>query len=177
MDNEPGMLLHQLMRAHHNACMAALARKGLRDVGSPRLLMELFRCPDDPAQAPTQKELADRLHSAPPTIAASLKVLERQGYVTRRVDQADTRRNRISITEKGREVILQSMDAFQQVDGYMYHGFSDEERELVRTLHRRMLENLYQIGGNQRHEPPCDPLAPPPPPGPCNPMERKCNPC
>ena len=174
MDQEPGMLLHHLMRAHHNACMAALARRGLRDIGSPRLLLELFHCPDDPARAPTQKELADRLRCAPPTIAASLKVLERQGYVVRRTDERDSRRNRISITQKGRDAILCSMEAFQQVDEYMYHGFSPEERELVCALHRRMLENLYRIGGDKGHCPPPDPLAPPPPP---DSLERKCELC
>ena len=161
MDDETGMRLHQLMRAHHNACAAALVRQGLRDIGYPRLLWELSRYPDDPAQAPTQKELADRLRSAPPTIAASLKVLERQGYVKRRVDQADTRRNRISITRKGRDAIQSGMAAFQQVDDYMYHGFSPQEREMMSGLLQRMLENLYQIGGNRRAEPPKDLLGPP----------------
>ena len=175
MENESGVLLHQLMRAHHNASMAALNRRGLGDIGSPRLLWELFRYPDDPAQAPTQKELADRLHSAPPTIAASLKVLERQGYVIRRTDERDTRRNRISITPKGRDAIRAGMAAFKQVDGYLYHGFSPEERELVYSFHRRMLENLYQIGGDKRNEPPPDPLGPPPPPE--GMTERKCTPC
>ena len=178
MEEESGILLHHLMRAHHNACMAALSRKGLGDVGSPRLLLELFHYPDDPAQAPTQKELADRLHSAPPTIAASLKCLERQGYVERRTDEKDSRRNRISITAKGRKAILSGMEAFQQVDGYMYHGFSQEERELVCALHRRMLENLYQIGGDKGHTPPPDPLGPPPPPPELlSPNERTCDPC
>ena len=138
MDAEPGILLHQLLRAHHNACVAALNRRGLGDIGSPRLLMELFHYPDDPAQAPTQKELADRLHSAPPTIAASLKVLERQGYVARRTDEKDSRRNRISITPKGRDAILQGMEAFRQVDEYLYHGCTQEEREQLCGLHRRM---------------------------------------
>lgn len=178
MGDQTGILLHQLMRAHHNACMAALARQGLRDVGSPRLLMELFRYPDDPAQAPTQKELADRLHSAPPTIAASLKVLERQGYVARRTDEKDTRRNRISITQKGRDAIAQGMAAFQQVDEHMYRGLSPHDREQVELLLARMLENLYQIGGDRRQDPPPDPLGPPPPPGPSqDPFERKCRTC
>ncbi len=162
MGNQTGLLLQQLMRAHHNACMAALARRGVRDVGSPRLLWELSTYPDAPERAPTQKELADKLHSAPPTVAASLKVLERQGYVERRTDQRDTRRNRISITPKGRDVIAQSMDAFRQVDGHMYHGFSPEERALTNQLFSRMLQNLYQIGGDRRQDPPPDPLAPPP---------------
>jgi len=95
------------------------------------------------------RELADRLHSAPPTIAASLKALERQGYVERRTDQRDTRRNRVAITRKGRDALAQGMDAFLQVDAHLYHGFSPEEREQVRQFHRRMLANLYQIGGDR----------------------------
>ncbi len=155
---------------------AALGARGLRDIGSPRLLWELSTFPDDPAQAPTQKELADRLHSAPPTIAASLKALERQGYVERRTDQRDTRRNRVAITRKGRDALAQGMDAFLQVDAHLYHGFSPEEREQVRQFHRRMLANLYQIGGDRRQEPLSDPLGPPPEPSP-QPFERKCDLC
>ena len=178
MGDQTGLLLHQLMRAHHNACMAALARRGVRDVGSPRLLWALSRYPDDPARAPTQKELADKLHSAPPTVAASLKALERQGYVARRTDQRDTRRNRISITQKGRDAIAQSMEAFRQVDGHMYLGFSPQERALADGLFSRMLENLYQIGGDRRQDPPPDPLGPPPAPEPSqDPFERKCDHC
>ena len=169
MEQEPGILLHQLLRAHHNACVTALARRGLRDIGSPRLLFELFRYPDDPAQAPTQKELADQLHAAPPTIAASLKCLERQGYVARRTDEKDSRRNRITITRKGRDSLEAGRRAFQQVDDAMFRGFTPEERELVQAFHRRMLENLYQIGGGQEAGD-----CPPPPP---LSDERKCSSC
>lgn len=161
MDERSGIIFHQLLRAHRNAHMTALAKLGVGNIGSPHLLVALSHYPGDPAQAPTQKELADRLRSAPPTIAASLKVLERQGYVKRRVDQADTRRNRISITRKGRDAIQSGMAAFQQVDDYMYHGFSPQEREMMSGLLQRMLENLYQIGGNRRAEPPKDLLGPP----------------
>ena len=158
MDDQSGLLLHQLMRAHHNAVAAALNALGLGNIGSPRLLWELSTYPDDPARAPTQKELADRLHSAPPTVAASLKVLERQGYVVRRTDEKDTRRNRIFITRKAREALDAGLQAFQQVDDAMYRGFSPEEREQVYRFHRRMLENLYQVGGRR-----WDACCPPPP--------------
>ena len=171
MEVESGMLLHQLVRAHHNACTASLGRRGLGDVCSPRLLLELSHWPGAPEQAPTQKELADRLHCAPPTIAASLKVLERQGYVERRTDEKDSRRNRISITRKGRDAIRTALDEFRKVDEHMYHGFSPEERALVYGFHRRMLENLYQIGGDR------DGPQAPPPPGSPEPLERKCEPC
>ena len=168
MDERSGIIFQHLLRAHHNAHMAALADCGLRDMGSPHLLIALAHYPDDPAQAPTQKELADQLHIAPPTIAASLKCLERQGYVVRRTDERDSRRNRISITQKGRDALASGMRAFQQVDDAMFRGFAPEERELVQAFHRRMLENLYQIGGGK------DADCPPPPP---IPPERKCDPC
>lgn len=169
MDERPGIIFHQVLRAHHNACTAALARQGLRDIGSPRLLVELAQYPDGPGPAPTQKELADALHSAPATIAASLKVLERQGYVARRIDEKDSRRNRVAITRKGRDALEAGLRAFQQVDDHMYHGFTPEEREQVYRFHRRMLDNLYQIGGGRD-----DGCCPPPPP---KPLERKCDPC
>ena len=161
MDERSGIVFHQLLRAHHNAHMAALADRGLGDIGSPHLLVTLAHYPDDPAQAPTQKELADRLHIAPPTITASLKVLERQGYVARRTDEKDSRRNRISITQKGRDALEAGMRALQQVDDAMYRGFTPQEREQVQAFHRRMLDNLYQIGGKRDDE-----CCPPPPPTP-----------
>ncbi len=169
MDERSGIIFHQLLRAHHNAHMTALAKRGVGDVGSPHLLVALSHYPDDPAQAPTQKELADRLHIAPPTIAASLKCLERQGYVARRTDERDARRNRISITRKGRDALEAGMQAFRQVDDAMFRGFTPQEREQVQAFHRRMLENLYQIGGQDAE---C-----PPPPLPHIPNERKCDPC
>lgn len=149
MERYPGLLFHQMLRAHHNACAAALAARGMADVGSPRLLVELSQYPDDPDQAPTQKELACRLHCAPATIAVSLKCLERAGYAARRTDERDSRRNRISITQKGRDVLAEGARAFQTVDDYMFRGFTDGEREQVMEFHRRMLDNLYQIGGRQ----------------------------
>lgn len=167
MDERSEIVFHQLLRAHHNAHMAALAALGLQNISSPHLLVTLAHYPDDPAQAPTQKELADRLHIAPPTIAASLKCLEREGYVARRTDERDSRRNRISITQKGRDALESGMQAFQQVNDAMFCGFTPSEREQVQQFHRRMLGNLYQIGGNQESEPCPPPISP----------ERKCDPC
>ena len=135
--DQSALLLNQLFRAHHNACMAALAQRGVGDVGSPRLLLQLAQYPDGPEGAPTQKELADKLHSAPATIAASLKVLERQGYVARHTDEKDSRRNRVAITQRGRDVLEAGMQVFRQVDDAMFQGFTPSEREQVRRFHRR----------------------------------------
>lgn len=166
--DESAFLLNQLFHARHNATAAALSARGA-NVGSPRLLVTLAHYPGGPDQAPTQKELAGLLHSAPATIAASLKVLERQGYVARHTDEKDSRRNRVAITQRGRDVLEAGMQVFRQVDDAMFQGFTPSEREQVRRFHKRMLDNLYQIGGGQEAGD-----CPPPPPVS---DERKCNPC
>ena len=159
--DHPGLLFHSLFRAHHNAFHAGMTRAGVEGVGSPRLLMTLrdYRLQ---GVVPSQRELADQMRVSPATIAASLKSLERQGYVERRRDEADTRRNLIFITRRGLDALEDSHQAMEAVDRAMFAGFSPEEIDQVESFHRRMLQNLYAIGGDQ--EAPC----PPPPP------ERMC---
>lgn len=150
-------LFHALMRAHFNARQSGLNRQGLPDLGSPKILFALKHYPEDKA-APSQRELADLLHISPATIATSLKSLEKYGYVSRQTDEKDGRRNLISITPKGCQALETSREVFESVDDYMFHGFSPAEREQVFTFHKRMLQNLYQIGGD------VDFGCPPPPP-------------
>lgn len=146
-DHNQGLLFQALTRAHFNAARAGLAQQGLFHLGSPKILIALMAYSEDGAAAPSQKELADLLHISPATAAASLKSLEKCGYVSRRTDERDSRRNRISITPKGLEAMRISQEVFQSVDEYMFHGFSQQERDQVFRLHQRMLLNLHQIGG------------------------------
>ena len=159
-------LFHALMRAHFNAQMAGLSRRGLPNLGSPKIIFALLDLSDRGAPAPSQKELADMLRISPATIANSLRSLERSGFVTRLADERDSRRNLIFITEKGRQSVLTVREVFDSVDDYMFHGFSQAERDQVYELHQRMLDNLYQIGGKDDFDPP------PPPPGPANPLRK-----
>ena len=154
-------LFHALMRAHFNAQMAGLSQRGLPNLGSPKILFALMKLSEEGAPAPSQKELADLLRISPATIANSLRSLERSGFVTRVADETDSRRNRIFISEKGLSSMRTIREAFDAVDDYMFHGFTQEERDQVYELHNRMLQNLYQIGGKEDFECP-----PPPPPTP-----------
>ena len=75
----------------------------------------------------------------------------------------------MSITQQGRDVLEAGLRAFRQVDDAMFQGFTPAEREQVSRFHKRMLDNLYRIGGSQEAG-----ICPPPPP---IPDERKCDPC
>lgn len=146
-----GMVFHALFRAHRNASQAEMGRRGIQDVGSPRLLMVLMMSPAD-QRPPSQRELADLLHISPATIATSLKSLERAGYVERQADEADSRRNLISITPKGRQAMETSRQVFDDVDDAMFDGFTEEEKRQLDSYHKRMLENLYKLEGSRDEE-------------------------
>lgn len=141
-------LFHTLLRAHFNAQQAGLSRSGLHNLGSPRILFTLMDLREGGYPPPSQRALADILRISPATIATSLKSLERSGYVSRQSDERDNRRNLIFITGKGEEAVLTCRRVFDSVDSHMFHGFSEEERCQLFEFHQRMLENLYQIGGD-----------------------------
>lgn len=139
----PGMLFHALHRMHLNTVQAELNSRGLSDVGAPMILFILDHHGDH-GEIASQRELAQALRVSPATIATSLKSLERLGYVEKRVDERDTRRNRVLITEKGKTAVQQCFEVFQQVDQRMMEGFTQQEWETLDQLHRKMLNNLGQ---------------------------------
>ena len=140
--------LHQLHRAHRNAIQAQLADSGLQDVGNPMLLFLLFHA-SERESIPSQRQLAERLHVTPATVANSLKSLERGGYVRKESDPADARRNQVYITDRGRRAVTRCVRVFETVDRQTLSGFSPEELERLRGFHQRILDNLSQIGGDR----------------------------
>ena len=108
---------------------------------------------------PSQKQLAQWLHVSPATVANSLKSLERGGYVHKEPDAQDARRNRVSITEKGRQAVLECVKVFDTVDNQMLQGFSPEDQEQLMRYQEQMLNNLSQLSGEDCPED-CPPFPP-----------------
>lgn len=138
-------LFHDVHRAHHNAVSAALSAQGLQDVGQPKVLILLGALEEGSV---TQRELAQALHVSPATMSASLKSLERQGYVTKQCGKRDSRCKMVAITPKGRDAVQRCRAALQSVDDRIFAGFSPEEVEQLKDAHRRILQNLYSVGGS-----------------------------
>lgn len=137
----PGLLFHALHRAHMNVLQSELNARGLSDLGSPMILFILDHHGDH-GEIASQRELARTLRVSPATIATSLKSLERMGYVEKRVDEKDARRNRVTITEKGLAAVKQCFEIFGEIDRRMMQDFTPEEQEVLDCLHRKMLNNL-----------------------------------
>jgi MarR family transcriptional regulator for hemolysin len=68
--------------------------------------------------------------------------LEKNGYVSRMADDKDARRNRVTLTDKGRRAVDLGGESFRAVDRQMLAGFSEEEKTQLNGFLIRMLENL-----------------------------------
>ena len=130
------LLSQQINHAHRSAVSEELNRRGLSEIGHPMLLTVLEGYQSDDPEGHAQRDLAALLHISPAAVANSLKSLERGGYVRREPGQKDARRNRVMLTDKGCQA------AFQAVSERMLAGFTQEERQQLLVLRRRMLENL-----------------------------------
>lgn len=156
MCDNTGLMIHALFRARHNAVHTGLALQGVENLGSPQLLLVIRELSEKNGRPPSQKELANQMRLSPATVAASLKSLERNGYVERQTDPSDSRRNQIAVTRRALEALEAGRKVFRAVDEAMFAGFSPEEIDTLTAFQQRMLENLYRIGGDRDapHPPP-----------------------
>ena len=91
----------------------------------------------------TQKELADSLHISPASVATSIKRLEKSGFVKRSTDKEDVRKNRLSLTKEGLNILKEFRSICNETDEEMFKGFSEEECELLCNYLQRLYNNLH----------------------------------
>lgn len=90
----------------------------------------------------TQKDIAAAMHISPPSAAVSLKRIEKAGLITRTTDKSDSRKNLISITEKGRIALAEFRKICDTTDKEMFRNFTEEDMEALHSLLLRLHENL-----------------------------------
>lgn len=112
-----------------------------------RLLMHLHRQPNC-----SQVELAKQLEVSPSAIAVSIRKLEKGGYIRRETDESDNRAHQVTITQKGEQVIKESVTMFQETERQMFRGFSDEEIGRLSELLERMYQNLGRFRKQEETE-------------------------
>ena len=82
----------------------------------------------------TQKELSRRQQVEEPTAARTLQRMERDGLIRRVRDRDDSRRRRVVLTERGRELCAELVPAALEVDALATHGLSDDEKRRLVSL-------------------------------------------
>lgn len=92
----------------------------------------------------SQKEISQKLNISPPTVAVSIKRLERAGFLERKTDEKDQRKSRIYLTEEGRDMIRKSKAYIEENEKVLFKGFSESELCLLRRFFDQMIFNLEQ---------------------------------
>lgn len=92
--------------------------------------------------AMSQKELASNLNMTPPSITSAIQKMEREGYITRKPDEADQRIMRLALTEKGKTCIQNVKKVAEEMSSLIFRGMSPEEIMLFRRLLMQINDNL-----------------------------------
>ncbi len=90
----------------------------------------------------TQKELAEAMHISAASIAVTIKRIEKAGLIVRTPDETDSRKNHLSVTEKGKEAFMEFRKICDATDEAMFRDFTPEERETLHNLLIRLHHNL-----------------------------------
>lgn len=97
----------------------------------------------------TQEELSYRIHIDKANTARAIKILEDKGYIIRKEDPKDSRKKRVYVTEKSKEIEEEFHQVFKNLNSILSSGFTDEEKEISRKLLFRMLDNIISYRENR----------------------------
>lgn len=129
------------LRLHKHQMMKALATRGIHPGQAFCLRFVAER------DGMSQRDLAEALHLAPPTVSRMLQSLEKSGAVERRPDADDQRVTRVYLTESGRRTAAEMQDvAASYVNATIGALPEDDRRELARLL-EELGASIERAGG------------------------------
>lgn len=96
----------------------------------------------------SQNEISKQMNIKPPTVAVSIKRLEKAGVIERRADEADHRISRVYLTQKGVELNEAVRERIEQSERVMFKDFSEAEICLIRRFFNQIIENLKETDEN-----------------------------
>lgn len=92
----------------------------------------------------SQKEICDEMKIKPPTVAVSIKRMEKAGLIERKPDDKDQRVVRIYVTEKGKSLSEKIEKIVAENEAKVIEGFSDTEVCLMKRFFKQMIANMEQ---------------------------------
>jgi len=95
----------------------------------------------------TLKELSAKVNKDHTNLSRIVDKLEKKELLRRSLDPGDRRALRLEVTEKGRDLQKDIVPVAEQVIEQEVQGISMEEQELLKTLLRRMCDNVQPAGG------------------------------
>lgn len=93
----------------------------------------------------SQKKIAESLMVSAPSVAVSLKRLEKNGLITKNTDSADQRIFRIYLSQKGRDALEKAENIMQQLYFEAFKDFTTEELVLLKRFLVNIKTNLSEV--------------------------------
>ena len=151
MPNPPSDLLQIASELHHSSARLSRVLRAARppeglSMSKLSVLEHLYR-----EGASTATVLAGYLRMQPQSLTRLLDYLERRKLIVRKVDEADRRRSRITITEGGTRVLKEDVHARRvHLAEAMEAALTPVERELLR-LAAGLMERVADATQSQRN--------------------------
>ncbi len=92
----------------------------------------------------SQREICDEMKIKPPTVAVSIKRMEKAGLIEKMPDEKDQRVVRIYVTEKGKSLSKQIEKVVKESEAKVVEGFSEVEICLMKRFLKQMISNMEQ---------------------------------
>ncbi|MCD8499291.1 MAG: MarR family transcriptional regulator [Clostridiales bacterium] len=118
----------KLTQLHRSRLYRVAMSRGLY-IGQPALLLTLKQ-----QGVCSQTELAEALNVTTPSIAVSVKRLEKGGMITKTINEKDNRYNQIELTDEGKKAARVCEEIFSTINSRMFNGFSKEELSQVNAF-------------------------------------------
>lgn len=94
----------------------------------------------------SQIEVAKRMKIERASLTIMLNTVEKAGLIVRHIDPRDRRKQRISLTRKGRALQAVLVPIGMSVNGIALTGLSEREISTLRSFLQRVIENLERDG-------------------------------
>lgn len=89
-----------------------------------------------------QKDVEQHFGIGRSSVTNILQLMEKKGYLTRKVDENDSRLKRIELTQLGKEVHLNTIAVIDSAHEKMEDGITDEERRICFEVFRKIKVNV-----------------------------------
>jgi len=92
----------------------------------------------------SQNELVRYFGMDKSSITSQIKMLEKNGYIIRKIHEKDSRGRRIFITDKTQTIKPELHKIFSSWSEFLLHDFSEDEKGLIFQFLDKMIENAQK---------------------------------
>jgi DNA-binding MarR family transcriptional regulator len=131
-------ILKKFSTIHRQSCLYLDRRLKQLGIRSGQFMYIMLACEKDGL---SQENISAELKIDKSAVARTIKQLEVEGYVLRKVSNEDKRQYCIYATEKAKNIYKDMTDTVEAGDDYLMEGLTDIEKELLNSLLDKIINN------------------------------------